>query len=184
MGWRLASWGLLSAILAPLVWSWIRQFVESIHSVGSRKDRLCQQLGMFCGRTRSDSLDENLQECHLTYAVHTSRPQCIPSIEDTLCFQFNGKIYYYKNCPFGAVVSAHFWARLGGVFQRLFHRICYLPHAAFIYVDDMLFFQESQIIGLSAAVIAILCVLTGLPISWKKCELGATIIWIGWFVVL
>ena len=44
----------------------------------------------------------------------------------------------------------------------------------------MLFIQESQIIGLSAAVTAILCLLTGLPISWKKCEVGATIIWIGW----
>lgn len=108
----------------------------------------------------------------------------LPKYRGYLCFQFNGKIYYYKNCPFGAVVSAHFWARLGGVFQRLFHRICYLPHAAFIYVDDMLFFQESQIIGLSAAVIAILCILTGLPISWKKRELGAAIIWIGWSVVL
>jgi hypothetical protein len=56
----------------------------------------------------------------------------------------------------------------------------FLPHAAFLYVDDLLFFQETQVIGLSAAVIAILCILTGLPISWKKCELGSTIVWIGW----
>ena len=28
--------------------------------------------------------------------------------------------------------------------------------------------------------IAILCLLTGLPISWKKCELGSCIVWIGW----
>ena len=35
-------------------------------------------------------------------------------------------------------------------------------------------------IGLSAAVIAIICLLTGLPISWKKCELGSCIVWIGW----
>ena len=41
-------------------------------------------------------------------------------------------------------------------------------------------FQETQIIGLSAAVIAILCMLTRLPISWKKCEIGPTIVWIGW----
>ena len=73
-----------------------------------------------------------------------------------------------------------FWARLGGVYQRLIHRLYYLPHAAFLYVDDMLLFQETQIIGLSAAVIAVLFLLTGLPISWKKCEMGATIVWIGW----
>ena len=81
---------------------------------------------------------------------------------------------------FGAVVSAHFWSRLGGVFQRLFHRMIYLPHASFLYVDDMLMFQESSIIGLSAAVIAVLCMLTRLPISWKKCETGPVIMWIGW----
>ena len=103
-----------------------------------------------------------------------------PHYRGYLCFQFQGTIYYYKNCPFGAVISAHFWSRLGGFFQRLFHRMRFLPHAAFLYVDDLLFFQETKIIGLSAAVIAILCILTGLPISWKKCELGATIVWIGW----
>ena len=41
-------------------------------------------------------------------------------------------------------------------------------------------FQETQVIGLSAAVIAIICILTGRPISWKKCEPGSTIVWIGW----
>ena len=97
-----------------------------------------------------------------------------------LCFQFQGKLYFYRVCPFGAVVSAHFLSRLGGAYQRLFHRMCYLPHASFLYVDDLLMFQETQIIGLSAAVIAILCLLTQLPISWKKCELGPTIVWIGW----
>lgn len=35
-------------------------------------------------------------------------------------------------------------------------------------------------IGLSASVIAILCMLLQLAISWKKCELGPTILWIGW----
>jgi hypothetical protein len=61
-----------------------------------------------------------------------------PRYRGYLCFQFRGQIYYYKVCPFGAVVSAHFWSRLGGCFQRLFHRFCYLPHASFLYVDDLL----------------------------------------------
>eukprot|EP00435_Cladocopium_sp_Y103_P057137 s317_g19.t1 len=95
-------------------------------------------------------------------------------------FQFNGVLYYYRNCPFGATISAHFWSRLGGAYQRLFHRLCFLPHASFLYVDDLLWLQETSVIGLSATVIAILCLLTGLPISWKKCEIGATIVWIGW----
>ena len=115
----------------------------------------------------------DVKSAHKQMAVH-------PKYRGLLCFQFRGRIYYYKVCPFGAVVSAHFWSRLGGAFQRLFHRICYLPHASFLYVDDLLMFQETQIIGLSAAVIAILCMLTRLPVSWKKCEIGYTIVWIGW----
>ena len=115
----------------------------------------------------------DVKSAHKQMAVH-------PKYRGLLCFRFQGRIYYYKVCPFGAVVSAHFWSRLGGAFQRLFHRFCYLPHASFLYVDDLLMFQETQIIGLSAAVIAILCLLTRLPISWKKCEIGHTIVWIGW----
>lgn len=113
------------------------------------------------------------KSAHKQMSVH-------PRYRGHLCFQFQGRIYYYKVCPFGAVVSAHFWSRLGGAFQRLFHRICYLPHASFLYVDDMLMFQETKILGLSASVIAILCMVLRLPISWKKCEIGPTIIWIGW----
>ena len=95
-----------------------------------------------------------------------------PRYRGLLCFQFKGHLYYYKVCPFGAVISAHFWSRLGGAYQRLFHRLCYLPHAAFLYVDDLLMIQETSIIGLSAAVIAIICMLTRLPISWKNVNLA------------
>ena len=115
----------------------------------------------------------DVKSAHKQVAVH-------PKYRGYLCFQFQGKLYFYKNCPFGAVVSAHFWSRLGGAYQRLFHRLCFLPHASFLYVDDLLWLQETKVIGLSAAVIAIICLLTGLPISWKKCELGPCIVWIGW----
>ena len=115
----------------------------------------------------------DVKSAHKQMAVH-------PRYRGFMCFQFKGRIFYYKVCPFGAVVSAHFWSRLGGVFQRLFHRMIYLPHASFLYVDDLLMFQESSVIGLSAAVIAVLCMLTRLPISWKKCEIGPVIVWIGW----
>ena len=97
-----------------------------------------------------------------------------------LCFQHRSKLYYYTVCPFGAVFSAHFWARLGGVFLRLFHRFCWLAHSGFLYVDDMLMIQDNQVLPISTAAIAILCLLFGLPISWKKCEFGPTITWIGW----
>ena len=65
----------------------------------------------------------DVKSAHKQMAVH-------PRYRGFLCFQFQGQIYFYKVCPFGAVVSAHFWSRLGGAFQRLFHRFCYLPHAS------------------------------------------------------
>ena len=82
--------------------------------------------------------------------------------------------------PFGAVFTAHFWARLGGIILRLFHRLCWLAHSGFLYVDDMLMLQDAKVLPLSAAALAILCILLQLPISWKKCEFGRTITWIGW----
>ena len=132
---------------------------------------------------RSYPLRQSCKELSgVSFDVKSAHKQVAVNPKDRgyLCFQFQGKIFFYKNCPFGAVVSAHFWSRLGGVYQRLFHRLCFLPHAAFLYVDDLLWIQESTVIGPSAAVIAILCLLTGLPISWKKCELGSCIVWIGW----
>ena len=66
--------------------------------------------------------------------------------------------------------EAHYWKKLTCGVIRSFN----------LYVVDLLWIQETTIIGLSAAVIAILCLLTGLPISWKKCELGSCIVWIGW----
>ena len=112
--------------------------------------------------------------------VLTNKLRCIPSTEVTSVFNFKANSIFYKNCPFGVVLSAHFWSRLGGAYQRLFHQLRFLPHASFLYVDDLLWLQETKVIGLSAAAIAIICLLTGLPISWKKCELGSCIVWIGW----
>ena len=115
----------------------------------------------------------DVRSAHKRIAVH-------PKYRGHLCFQFQSQLFYYRVCPFGAVFSAHFWARLGGIFLRLFHRFCWLSHAAFLYVDDMFMFQDQQILPLSTACIAILCMLLQLPISWKKCELGEQLIWIGW----
>lgn len=109
---------------------------------------------------RSYPLRQNSKELSgVSFDVISAHKQMVVNkkYRGLLCFQFKGQLYYYKVCPFGAVVSAHFWSRLGGVFQRLFHRFCYLPHASFLYVDDLLLFQETKTIGLSASTIAILC---------------------------
>ena len=60
------------------------------------------------------------------------------------------------------------------------HHMLWLPHAAFLYVDDFLFFQDRDLMHISTAMLCILCQILKIPISWRKCELSGTISWIGW----
>ena len=56
-----------------------------------------------------------------------------------LLFRFQGKLYYYKVCHFGARFSAYWWQRLGGVLVRLLHGfMAAQPHRLWLYVDDLL----------------------------------------------
>ena len=97
-----------------------------------------------------------------------------------LGFQFQGKLFFYRVCPFGAVFSAHCWSRLAGALLRLWHRLSWLSHASFLYVDDFFMFQCAQMLPVSACMICALNIFCQVPISWKKCEIGPSIRWIGW----
>ena len=63
---------------------------------------------------------------------------------------------------------------------RFFHKLCWLAHASFLYVDDFLMFQDKLIMPVTAAMLCIFAQLCKIPISWKKCELSHYITWIGW----
>ena len=95
-------------------------------------------------------------------------------------FSLDGKLFFYRVCPFGAIFSAAWWSRLGGWILRCMHHMLWLPHAAFLYVDDFLFFQDRDLTPISAAMLCILCQILKIPISWRKCELSGTISWFGW----
>ena len=41
-------------------------------------------------------------------------------------------------------------------------------------------FQDSKVMPISVSMIAILCQICCIPVSWKECELGCDITWIGW----
>ena len=41
-------------------------------------------------------------------------------------------------------------------------------------------FQDAKVMPVSAAMISIFCQICCIPVSWKKCELGNDITWIGW----
>ena len=101
-----------------------------------------------------------------------------------LGFAVGAQLYFYRVAPFGATFSASWWSRLGGFLLRLFHGMIWLPHVGLLYVDDFLFYQSEFAMPISATLLCILCQLTGIPISWGKCELAATIQWIGWSIHL
>ena len=63
---------------------------------------------------------------------------------------------------------------------RLFHMLCFLAHAGFLFVDDLLMMQAARMMPVSASMIRALAITAKIPVSWKKCELSNTLIWTGW----
>ena len=94
------------------------------------------------------------------------------------------RLLFYKVCPFGATFSSHWFARLGGFFTRCLHLLIWLPHVLLLYVDDLLLFQNSKVLPLSAALTLAFCACFKIPLSWKKLQMGQTITWIGWEINL
>ena len=66
-------------------------------------------------------LSLDVKSAHKRVAIH-------PSEQGLVGFAWQGKLYFYKVCPFGATFSAHWWSRLGGFLLRLAHRLLFLPH--------------------------------------------------------
>ena len=97
-----------------------------------------------------------------------------------LGFQLNQTLYFYRVCPFGATFSSFWWQRLGGWILRFFHHSVWIPHAAWLYVDDYLWMQRRDILPLVATFLALMCCILRVPISWRKTELDISINWIGW----
>ena len=95
-------------------------------------------------------------------------------------FTLNQKLFFYRVTPFGAIFSAHWWARLAGFLLRIFHRLIWWAHTGLLYMDDYFFTQCSDMMPVSATLVCLLCQICHIPISWGKCELGGTIQWIGW----
>ena len=82
--------------------------------------------------------------------------------------------------PIRGYFQCTFWSRVGGYFLRTFHLLSWLAHASFLYVDDFLMYQNSQMMPVSACMICIFVQLVNLPVSWRKCELESSMVWIGW----
>ena len=97
-----------------------------------------------------------------------------------LAFSFQGR-YFISNClNFGARASSWYWSRLAGSLLRLSHHIIFLKHLLWVYVDDFLaaFQKATAPLHLSLWIMLLLCI--RLPISWSKCSIDDSIVWIGW----
>ena len=73
---------------------------------------------------------------------------------------------------------------MGGFFTRCLHLLIWLSHVLLLYVDDLLLFQNSQVLPLSASLTLAFCACFHVPLSRKKLQLGQTITWIGWEINL
>ena len=95
-------------------------------------------------------------------------------------FTFQGRIFFYKVCPFGATLSAFWWGRLGAWLVRTLHRLIWVQHGLWLFVDDFLLTQSQTVLPVFATVLAIFCRVFRIPLSWRKCTLGPMVDWIGW----
>ena len=95
-------------------------------------------------------------------------------------FTFQKRIFFYKVCPFGATFSAFWWGRLGAWLVRILHRLIWVQHGLWLFVDDFLLTQSQAVLPVFAILLAIFCRVFRIPLSWRKCTLGPLIDWIGW----
>ena len=98
-----------------------------------------------------------------------------------LLFAFNGTLWRYVVCHFGATFSAYWWQRVGGLITRILHAsLAQYPHRAWLYVDDLLAALLRTSAHESLLIIVLLLSCLGSPISWKKASVGDSLIWCGW----
>ena len=78
-----------------------------------------------------------------------------PDEQGLVGFTLNDRLYFYRVTPFGAVFSAHWWARLGGFLLKIFHRLLWCAHSGLLYVDDYFFTQRQDMMPLSATMLCL-----------------------------
>ncbi|OLP83471.1 hypothetical protein AK812_SmicGene35767 [Symbiodinium microadriaticum] len=114
------------------------------------------------------------------YAYGPRSTQII-SASSLLLFAFNGTLWRYVVCHFGATFSAYWWQRVGGLITRILHAsLAQYPHRAWLYVDDLLAALLRTSAHESLLIIVLLLSCLGSPISWKKASVGDSLIWCGW----
>ena len=83
------------------------------------------------------------------------------------------RAFFYRACPFGANFSAFWFQRVSAFVVRVSRLLLWIRHALMAYVVDFLLLQETSVIPLCATVmLAFFAASFGVPIPWKKLQLG------------
>lgn len=96
----------------------------------------------------------------------------------------DGRLVGFTVCHFGGKSSAYWWSCLAALLIRLGHKVLYVAHAGFIYVDDFLWLLRLCTAPLQACTLLALLTALKVPISWRKLKLGTSLDWIGWTINL
>ena len=67
------------------------------------------------------------------------------------------RYYSYKVCPFGAVFSALWFARVGAFLVRVLHMLIWIRHMLGMYVDDLIGSTDKQAVHMVATVTLPFC---------------------------
>ncbi|CAJ1458009.1 unnamed protein product, partial [Effrenium voratum] len=78
------------------------------------------------------------------------------------------------------LMSAYWWAHVGAWLVRMLHLFIWLRHGLWLYVDDGLALLPFEAAPLVAASAIMFLTALGVPMSWRKLELGQELVWIGW----
>ena len=115
--------------------------------------------------------------CSDVKAAHKSERE---SDQGILGIQAGGQYFFYKLCHFGATLSAMWFARLRSFFVRALLLLIFVQHARFLSVDDFLLLQDIDVLDITASLCVTFCGCVDIRLSWRKLQLGACVVWIGW----
>ena len=96
------------------------------------------------------------------------------------CVVVKGRWFVYRCCHFGCSWVAYWFSRVGAFLVRQTHRLLWVRHGLFLYVDDGLSLFPLEAAPLLSALCVMFLVSLGIPLSWEKLQLGEDLSWIGW----
>ena len=102
-----------------------------------------------------------------------------PQDHGLMFFQLLNVIYYYVVCHFGGTFSAYWWGRVASLLLRLVHKLIYVRHGGWVYVDDFSFLFPAKLGSEFSLLVVMFLVALGVPISWAKLQFGKEVLWLG-----